>query len=1026
MLNTMRSFKFISGLSLAAAILAPLWQACHASEALADAPGHVVPLFPASADSLRQGFLRVINHSDRSGEVEVRAYDDRGVRFGPATLRLDANETVHFNSTDLEEGSESKGLSNGIGSSSGDWWLALSSDLDIEALSYIRTKGDGFLTSMHDVVPSDESDSYRVAFFNPGSNHRQVSRLRLVNAGGRSAQVTISGVDSSGTSPGGNVGLALPAGSARTLSARELETGAGLRGALGDGAGKWALHVDSDGPLAVMSLLESPTGHLTNLSSGPVARHSGTHRIPLFPSASHPSRQGFLRVINRSDAAGEVAVTAFDGSGTDYETLTLSLGANKAAHFNSDDLELGNAKKGLSGSTGPGQGDWWLELSSALEIEVLAYVRFKTDGFLTSMHDTVSREGRLHRVAFFNPASNFNQVSSLRLVNFGEGDAEVTITGIGDASRPPEGTVAVRVPAGGARTLTAQQLEAGGEGFEGKLWYGSGKWQLIVESEQPVMATSLLSSPTGHLTNLSTAPASSPAPATEAAFADRMAGSRVVDPSNPANHLDFLPDGRFRESRGTDVREGSYTYARKGAGRAAVEMGYEGGGSCVQEFAFTSRTAGSLSFTCDDGTAGASSWHLADIGEAGSDDPVNWMFAGHIPDADKAVLHEELEYVQGYFAEKFGVRAEGFTVLVAENYETLAPVYKDVVGVDISRDKGFSSISDAWVTGSISGTAVITLVNGLEDGAFSSLRHHLVHEYFHVLQGQLASKFAELDDGGHAFSLSHRSGAWIPRWLVEGFASYADFVYSPTRGDRRPFLDDRYAPFRDLGWSNATGELNYDDLARTDDSAATNCRFGHYEYALSFVAAKRLAETAPRGSYVEFFWAINDHPTWQQAFRATFGIEVDDFYAAFEKWLPSQIPSYDQAVIEILWPDLEENPLPVGEFLYLWAVPTTFEGTRPNPFDYSTGSRNYWNGPPQLTITYPAGVIWEGAVYIAWSDDQVTDHLLGWYKDGKLTDQREEATPIRFASPAPELVWTLPANPSELPKLESCSRGCLF
>ena len=55
------------------------------------------------------------------------------------------------------------------------------------------------------------------------------------------------------------------------MGAWDLESGAeGLDGALGDGAGKWQLTIESDSPVAAMSLLRSPTGHLTNLSTAPV------------------------------------------------------------------------------------------------------------------------------------------------------------------------------------------------------------------------------------------------------------------------------------------------------------------------------------------------------------------------------------------------------------------------------------------------------------------------------------------------------------------------------------------------------------------------------------------------------------------------------------------------------------------------------------------------------------------------------------------------------------------------------------
>ena len=215
-------------------------------------------------------------------------------------LDIDADETVHFNSADLEAGNAAKGLAVGTGPGVGDWRLALSSDLDIEVLSYIRTPGDGFITSMHDVVPPDADGDYRVAIFNPGSNADQVSRLRLVNAGEQAADVTITGVDDRGASPGGEVRVSVPAGAARTLAADELESGAGLQGALGSGSGKWALRVASDRPVLVMSLLQLPTGHLTNLSTALDDVDAGNHTVPLFPAASDPlGRQGFVRVINR-------------------------------------------------------------------------------------------------------------------------------------------------------------------------------------------------------------------------------------------------------------------------------------------------------------------------------------------------------------------------------------------------------------------------------------------------------------------------------------------------------------------------------------------------------------------------------------------------------------------------------------------------------------------------------------------------------------------------------------------------------
>ena len=233
------------------------------------------------------------------------------------------------------------------------------------------------------------------------------------------------------------------------------------------------------------------------------------HAVPYFPSASDAlGRQGFTRVINHSSDAGDVSITAFDDDGESYGPLTLSLGVHETAHFNSDDLENGNTTKGLTHGTGAGRGDWRLELTSDLDIEVLSYVRAR-DGFLTSMHDTAPWRDGGYRVAFFNPGSNRNQESLLRLVNVGEAAATVTIAGTDDAGMPGSSIVTVELPARASRTYSAAELESqGAAGLVGSLGDGVGKWQLAIESEQPITVLSLVASPGGHLTNLSSSPAS--------------------------------------------------------------------------------------------------------------------------------------------------------------------------------------------------------------------------------------------------------------------------------------------------------------------------------------------------------------------------------------------------------------------------------------------------------------------------------------------------------------------------------------
>lgn len=231
-----------------------------------------VPFFLAASaleSDGRQGFVRVVNHSDRAGDVRIVATDDAGTSPDAVILSLEPDETQAFNSQDLEEGNADKGLSAGTGAGTGDWRLVFDSELEIEVGAFVRTT-DGFLSAVHDVVTVDEfTDSYYVPVFNPASNVNQRSRLRLINPDQENAlSVTITARDDAGAAGQSAVELQLDAGSARTLDAPELEAGAeGLSGAFGDGRGKWRLFVASDGEMQVVNLLDSVTGDLTNLSA---------------------------------------------------------------------------------------------------------------------------------------------------------------------------------------------------------------------------------------------------------------------------------------------------------------------------------------------------------------------------------------------------------------------------------------------------------------------------------------------------------------------------------------------------------------------------------------------------------------------------------------------------------------------------------------------------------------------------------------------------------------------------------------
>ena len=74
----------------------------------------------------------------------------------------------------------------------------------------------------------------------------------------------------------------------------------------------------------------------------------------------------------------------------------------------------------------------------------------------------------------------------------------------------PGGEVQLSLGAGASRTVTLSELEDGtGSGLVGSLGAGSGQWHLGVTANRRIQVMSLLSGPSGHLANLSSAPSAS-------------------------------------------------------------------------------------------------------------------------------------------------------------------------------------------------------------------------------------------------------------------------------------------------------------------------------------------------------------------------------------------------------------------------------------------------------------------------------------------------------------------------------------
>ena len=244
---------------------------------------------------------------------------------------------------------------------------------------------------------------------------------------------------------------------------------------------------------------------------------NGPRVVPYFPFASDASRQGVARIVNRSDEVGTVVIHGISDTGTRHVSAFVALGAGKTRHLRPADLmKCAVAKRDTESLIDKETGSWWLSLVTELEIEVSSYIDTK-EGFTTSMHEVASTtpgpDGQtIHHVPFFNPGNERSRESLLRLVNRGNGTADVRISGRDDAGETASDEVRLKLPGGtacwiGARVLetgTPDGDESGCDIISGRLGSANGRWRLSVAAAGgDIQVMSLLFHSGGPVSNLS-------------------------------------------------------------------------------------------------------------------------------------------------------------------------------------------------------------------------------------------------------------------------------------------------------------------------------------------------------------------------------------------------------------------------------------------------------------------------------------------------------------------------------------------
>ena len=144
----------------------------------------------------------------------------------------------------------------------------------------------------------------------------------------------------------------------------------------------------------------------------------------------------------------------------------------------------------------------------------------------------------------------------------------------------------------------------------------------------------------------------------------------------------------------------------------------------------------------------------------------------------------------------------------------------------------------------------------------------LVHEYFHVLQGEWNRYFnGDFADGA-------------PLWLSEGAAFYSELAYWLDRGTRS---------YEDVFEERAEESRG---VAETLSHFAKN--WGHDEpparYNLAFLAVTRLVERSGDPESWLKYWHPWEGRSQRDVFEAAFGITLEAFYEEFAAWRAEHFP----------------------------------------------------------------------------------------------------------------------------------------
>ena len=255
---------------------------------------------------------------------------------------------------------------------------------------------------------------------------------------------------------------------------------------------------------------------------------------------------------------------------------------------------------------------------------------------------------------------------------------------------------------------------------------------------------------------------------------------------------------------------------------------------------------------------------------------INWLqptyvlpeliFAGNVNQRIRNDVKRDLVDMAAYNAEEFGVQADPFRLVIIIPGDVRS-LFNELEQLGHPRE--WEELLNWWRSGSGGYGGPDVNVNRAEQwnrslGRYARARYVLLEEYFHAIQFQLADGAAD----------------WPPTWMVEGSINWirADVETQDRTGYplSRRLIDARNQasqgpPLEDIEEGNQT-----------------------WQYSFGLVAAGLLVERQGVASMLDFFRAFAPGRTgpngqwesqlsWEDAFAATYGISVAEFYTEFDE-----------------------------------------------------------------------------------------------------------------------------------------------